>query len=162
MSPLACCEKCSYYHYIHSNIIVSLLFTYSGFRFKINSTCECVMFIGRCNEVWDVFMSAWALCALSPQVDVWRPQYLTLRPLVRPLKPVTRGSSVLHVQPICCLGGDTGKYVEICWEVTFLVCLLGYFTMTYQLVTYVPSNGTRYGPIPLEVTAAGEAIQICF
>jgi len=24
--------------------------------------------------------------------------------------------------------------VEICWEVTFLVCLLGYFAMTCQLV----------------------------
>jgi hypothetical protein len=85
-------KKYSYYHYIHRNVIVYLLFTYSGLRFKINSSYECFVFIGRCNKVRDVFLSAWALCALNPHVDVWRPQYLTLRPIAHHLKPVSRGS----------------------------------------------------------------------
>jgi hypothetical protein len=80
------------------------------------------VFFGRCNKVWDVLvcawaLCAWALCALSTQVDVWRPQYLTLRP------PADLQS--------------LGRCRGFCWDllkVTFLVCLLGYFTMTCQLV----------------------------
>ena len=104
--------------------------------FKIDSSCECFVFIGRCNKVWDVFMSAWALCALIPQVEVWRPQYVTLRPLVYPPKPVSRGFvSFACPADLQSMGRYREiPYVEICWQVTFLVCLLFYFTVTCQLV----------------------------